>query len=168
MEGLGRSLAQPYPRARKRHINFEHINFLKIGTTLGHPPRFNQREKFIFPVFRGEHINFLARLTLGQRAVCPRVIWTLTRAKSLCLCAFFLPDTPSPPRCAPPPSDVRVDGRHGPWKERGAGGLQTECCLWLCHLHPDLQNSPTKIGVWWVARLKFSISIENFNPRRRS
>ena len=24
-------------RARKRHINFEHINFLKVGTTLGHP-----------------------------------------------------------------------------------------------------------------------------------
>ena len=52
-------------------------------------PPVNQREKFIFPVFRGEHINFLARLTLGQPAVCPRAIWTLTRAKSLCLCAFF-------------------------------------------------------------------------------
>ena len=24
-------------RARKRHINFEHINFLKVGTTLGQP-----------------------------------------------------------------------------------------------------------------------------------
>ena len=42
-------------------------------------------------MFRGEHINFLARLTLGQPAICPRAIWTLTRAKSLCLCAFFLP-----------------------------------------------------------------------------
>ena len=40
-------------------------------------------------MFRGEHINFLARLTLGQPAVCPRAIWTLTRAKSLCLYAFF-------------------------------------------------------------------------------
>ena len=29
----------------------------------------------------------------------------------------------------------------------------------------DLQNSPQeKIGVWWVARLKSSISLENFNP----
>ena len=28
--------------------------------------------------------------------------------------------------------------------------------------NPDLQNSPQKIGVWWVARLKFSISLENF------
>ena len=35
-------------------------------------------------------MNFLARLTLGQPAVCPKAIWTLTRAKSLCLCAFFL------------------------------------------------------------------------------
>ena len=26
----------------------------------------------------------------------------------------------------------------------------------------------TKKGVWWVARLKFSISLENFNPRGRS
>ena len=52
-------------------------------------------------MFRGEHINFLARLTLGQPAVCPRAIWTLTRAKSLCLCAFFLPEKYrfwSPPR----------------------------------------------------------------------
>ena len=24
-------------RARQRHINFEHINFLKVGTTLGKP-----------------------------------------------------------------------------------------------------------------------------------
>ena len=40
-------------------------------------------------MFRGEHINFLARLTLGQPAVCPRAIWTFTRAKSLRLCAFF-------------------------------------------------------------------------------
>ena len=46
---------------------------------------FSLLPKFIFPVFRGEHINFLARLTLGQPAVCPRAIWTLTRAKSLCL-----------------------------------------------------------------------------------
>ena len=53
-------------------------------------PAVNQREKFVFPMFRVEHINFLARLTLGQPAVCPRAIWTLTRAKSLCLCAFFV------------------------------------------------------------------------------
>ena len=75
-------------RARKRHINFEHINFLEPW---GNPP-VNQREKFISPVFRGEHIIVLARLTLGQPAFCPRAIWTLTRAKSLCLCAFLLPE----------------------------------------------------------------------------
>ena len=85
-------------RAIKRPINFEHINFLKVGTTLGQPDG-NQRQKFIFPVFRGEHINFLARLTLGQPAVCPRAIWTLTRAK--CLCAFFLPNCQRPPRPLP-------------------------------------------------------------------
>ena len=34
-----------------------------------------------FPVFRGEHINFLARLTLGQPAVCPKAIRTLTEQK---------------------------------------------------------------------------------------
>ena len=28
--------------------------------------------------------------------------------------------------------------------------------------NPDLQNSPQKIGVWWVARLKISSSLENF------
>ena len=41
-------------------------------------------------MFRGEDINFLARLTLGQPTVCSRAIWTLTRAKSFCLCAFFV------------------------------------------------------------------------------
>ena len=28
--------------------------------------------------------------------------------------------------------------------------------------NPDLQNSPQKIGVWWMARLKISSSLENF------
>ena len=28
--------------------------------------------------------------------------------------------------------------------------------------NPDLQNSPQKIGVWWVARLKISSSLEIF------
>ena len=28
--------------------------------------------------------------------------------------------------------------------------------------NPDFQNSPQKIGVWWVARLKMSSSLENF------
>ena len=32
----------------------------------------------------------------------------------------------------------------------------------------DLQNSPQKKRVWRVARLKFSISLENFNPGGRS
>ena len=30
-------LSVPLYRARKRHINFEHINFVKVGTTLGQP-----------------------------------------------------------------------------------------------------------------------------------
>ena len=68
-------------------INFEHINFLKVGTTR----RLTRGKSLYFLCFRGEYINFLARLTLGQPAVCPRAIWTLTRAKSLCLCAFFSP-----------------------------------------------------------------------------
>ena len=32
----------------------------------------------------------------------------------------------------------------------------------LENFNPDLQNFPQKIGPWWVARLKFSISLENF------
>ena len=32
------------------------------------------------------------------------------------------------------------------------------------NFNPDLQNPPQKMGVWWVARLKFSISLDNFNP----
>ena len=54
---------------------------------------FNQRGNFIFPVFRGEHINCLARLTLGQPAVWPRAIWTLTRAKNSMFMCLFSPGT---------------------------------------------------------------------------
>ena len=32
----------------------------------------------------------------------------------------------------------------------------------LENFDPDLQNSPQKIGVWWAARLQCSISLENF------
>ena len=32
-----RNFSARHSRARKRHINFEHINFLKVGTTLGQP-----------------------------------------------------------------------------------------------------------------------------------
>ena len=83
-------LRQEY-RARKRHINFEHINLLKVGTTLGQPAGQPEGKVYISCVSRRTH-NFLAQLTLGQPAVCPRAIWTLTRAKSLCLCAFVLPE----------------------------------------------------------------------------
>ena len=34
--------------------------------------------------------------------------------------------------------------------------------------NPDLQNSPQEIGVCWVACLKISILLENFNPGGRS
>ena len=30
---------------------------------------------------------------------------------------------PPPPKVCPPPSDVRADGRHGPWREGGSVGL---------------------------------------------
>ena len=43
-------------------------------------------------MFRGEHINFLARLTLGQPAGCPRATRTPTRAKSLCFMCLFSPE----------------------------------------------------------------------------
>ena len=32
----------------------------------------------------------------------------------------------------------------------------------------DLQNSPQEVGVWWPARLTFSIVLENLNPGGRS
>ena len=73
---------------KKAHKLWTH----KLFESRDNPP-VNHREKLIFPVFRGEHKNFLARLTLGQPAICPRAIWTLTRAKNLCLCAFSLPET---------------------------------------------------------------------------
>ena len=38
--------------------------------------------------------------------------------------------------------------------------LKTSISLEIFNL--DLQNSPQKIGGWWVARLKISISLENF------
>ena len=35
-------------------------------------------------------------------------------------------------------------------------------------LNLDLQSSPTNIGVWWAACLKFSVSLEYFSPGGRS
>ena len=79
-------------RARKKaHKLRTHKLFESRGQPWDNPP-VNQRDKFIFRVSRGEHINFLARLTLGQLTVCPRAIWTFTRAKSLCLCSLLLPE----------------------------------------------------------------------------
>ena len=40
--------------------------------------------------------------------------------------------------------------------------LEMKISISLEIFNPDLQNSPQKIGVWWAARLKFSISLENF------
>ena len=37
LSGPMRDTPPPLFRARKRHINFEHINFLKVGTALGQP-----------------------------------------------------------------------------------------------------------------------------------
>ena len=34
---IGRSKVTTPPSARTRHINFEHINFLNVGATLGQP-----------------------------------------------------------------------------------------------------------------------------------
>ena len=36
-ENAWKSQTSSFHRARKRHINFEHINFLKVGTALGQP-----------------------------------------------------------------------------------------------------------------------------------
>ena len=56
---------------RKRHINPEHINFLKVGTILGQPAGQPEGKAYISCV-RGWPGY------LGQPAVCPRALWTLT------------------------------------------------------------------------------------------
>ena len=33
---------------------------------------------------------------------------------------------PPPLKVCPPPSDVRADGKHGPWKEGGSVGLRKQ------------------------------------------
>ena len=48
----------------------------------------------------------------------------------------------------------------GPKTEKSQSRLKCSVLLEIFNL--DLQNSPPKIGVWWVARLKCSISLENF------
>ena len=45
-------------RARERHINFEHINFLKVGTTLGQPAVEPEGEVYISCVSRRTHKLF--------------------------------------------------------------------------------------------------------------
>ena len=48
----------------------------------------------------------------------------------------------------------------GPKIEKIQSWLKFSISLEMFNL--DLQNFPQKIGPWWVARLKFSISLENF------
>ena len=52
--------------------------------------------------------------------------------------------------------------------QRLKNSISIEKSISLENFNPDLQNSPQKIGVCWVARLKFSISLEDFNPGGRS
>ena len=53
-----------------------------------------------------------------------------------------------------------VDIPKGPNLEKNQDRLKFSISLEI--FNPDLQNSPQKIGVWWVARLKISSSLENF------
>ena len=43
-------------------------------------------------MFRGEHINFLARLTLGQPAVCPRGHLDVNQSKKFMFMCLFSPE----------------------------------------------------------------------------
>ena len=77
--------------ARKRHINFEHINFLKVGTTLGQPASEPEGKVFISCVSRRTHKLFgpvnpgtTSRLSQGHLDV--------NQSKKLCSCSFFLPE----------------------------------------------------------------------------
>ena len=59
----------------------------------------------------------------------------------------------------------------GPKIEKIQSRLKISIALEIFNLDWNFQSwpqFPTKIGVWWVVRLKFSISIENFNPGGRS
>ena len=52
----------------------------------------------------------------------------------------------------------------GPNLEKNQSRL--EFSISLENFNPGLQNSPEKLGVWWAARLKFSLSPENFARSR--
>ena len=80
----------PYDRARKRHINFEHIDFLKVGRTLGQPAGRPEGKIYISFVSRRTHELFgpvnpgtTSRLSQGHLDV--------NQSKKLCSCAFFSP-----------------------------------------------------------------------------
>ena len=79
-----------YIRARKRHINFEHINFLNPGTTLGQPAGEPEGEVCISCVSRRTHKLF-GRLTLGQPAVCPRGHPDINQSKKYIFMCLFSP-----------------------------------------------------------------------------
>ena len=77
-------------RARERHINFEHINFMKVGTTLG----LTRGKSFISCVSRRTNRLFGPLITVnpGTTSRLSQRHLDVTRAKRLCLCAFFLPE----------------------------------------------------------------------------
>ena len=71
----------PLVSGKKRHIHFEHINFLNRGLTAGQPAGYPEENAY-FPGIGGEHIPELKEThQLFKPAGCPRVNRTLTRAK---------------------------------------------------------------------------------------
>ena len=80
---------RPECRARKRHINLERINFLKVGTTLGQSP-VNQREKvYISCVSRRRHKLF-GPVNTGTRSCLSQGHLDVNQSKKfMFMCPFF-------------------------------------------------------------------------------
>ena len=77
----------------KGTLNFEpHKLFGKSGQLWDNPPVNQREEKFIFPAFRGEHINFLAPVNPGATSRLSQGHLDVNQSKKLMLICLCLGD----------------------------------------------------------------------------
>ena len=88
-------------RARERHINFEHISFLKVGTTLGQPARITRGKCLYFLCSEANTWTFWP-VNPGTTSHLSQGHLDVNQSKSLCLRTFFLPEYKWVLQCHPP------------------------------------------------------------------
>ena len=80
---------------------FDHINFLKVGTNPGTTRRLTRGKSCFVPVFRGEHINFLAWFNPGTTSRLSQGHLDVNQSKKFMIMGLFSPGIFNPGLTSP-------------------------------------------------------------------